>query len=196
VKVRGAWIAAETTAHTPPVAHTPLFARTVLVACAVLFACAVPAYAVSSSEQDRPRRDEFGVIPEDAVDEDLTLPDPILDRTWPAPRPGDQVGPPKQIAPDEDEIDPFREEVVPVPVPKTAPPREAIAPPPPPRPLVGPDGKRDPGTPVPELEPYPAPILEPEINEPSEIDEEDNRPSPLDRDDAEFDQETNDPGDW
>lgn len=171
--------------------------RVLLLAVVVTAAFATSAFAVSEAGQEPPRRDEFGLIPEDAVDKDLTLPDPVLDRTWPTPRPGDNAIPPKPIAPDEDEIDPFREEVAPAPVPKPAPAGEGQAsPPPPPRPLVGPDGKRDTGTPIPEPDPYSAPILEPELNEPSEIDDEDNRPSPLDQDDAEFDDETNDPGDW
>lgn len=60
-------------------------------------------------EQDRPRLDEFGTIPEDAVDKDLSLPDPRLDGRWPGPLPGDPI-PPPTLAPEESEVDPFEAE--------------------------------------------------------------------------------------
>lgn len=168
--------------------------RVALLAGVLVVALASCAFAVSEAGQEPPRRDEFGVIPEDAVDKDLTLPDPILDRTWPGPRPGDSAIPPKHIAPDEDEIDPFVDDVAPAP--DAAPAAEGRVPAPPARPLVGPDGRQDPGTPLPEADPHSAQIIEPELIEPSEIDEEDNRPSPLDRDDADYEREADDPGDW
>jgi len=174
-------------------ASAPQLLATLLL-CGLMFVPA--AFAVSNTDQDRPRRDEFGVIPEDAVDKDLSLPDPILDRNWPAPRPGDKVLPPAEIAPDEGDVDPFDEDIAPTRPPTSPPPGAPSAPARPNRPLVGPDGKYDAGTPVPEPDPA-APIEpEPEINEPSEVDEEDNAPSPLDRDDQGFEQEMNDPGDW
>jgi len=153
-------------------------------------ALAGPAYAV----EDPNRRDEFGLKPDDGSDDDLSLPDPVLDRGWPAPKPGDA---PPGIAADEDEIDPFKDE--------TAPPRAIDRPPIPsepekpklpPRPVVGPDGRLDAGSPAYVPDPIPSDILEPEIDEPSEIDDEDNAPSPLERGDAQFHDETNDPGEW
>jgi len=172
-----------------------LRSRAAVVACALVIAATAPAFAVSTVGQDPPRRDEFGVIPEDAVDKDLTLPDPILDRTWPGPRPGDKAAPPQEIAPDEDETDPFEDDVVPVPQPKAPPADDGEAPRRPTRPLVGPDGKFDTGSPLPQADPVEPDAIEPEIDEPSEL-EDDSRPSPLDRDDDEFHQETDDPGEW
>jgi len=170
--------------------------RTMLLSWAIAWSFAAPAIAVSTAGQDPPRRDEFGVIPEDAVDKDLTLPDPVLDRTWPGPRPGDKIGPPQNIAPDEDETDPFADEIAPSPAPRAGSDESGEKPSRPARPPVGPDGKYDAGSPLPEADPDPPAIIEPEINEPSEIEEEDNRPSPLDRDDDAYDQESGDPGEW
>ena len=154
-----------------------------------------PMVSRSHAVDDPNRHDEFGLKPDDGSDDELSLPDPVLDRNWPAPAPGEDSRPPA-IAPDEDEIDPFKDEDAP------PPPDERLAPAPTPivpkpgQPLVGPDGKIDPGTPAAEPDPTPPDPIEPEIDEPSEIDKEDSAPSPLDRGDAEFHKETNDPGDW
>jgi hypothetical protein len=157
---------------------------------ALLAAASLALVAPCAAQEDPNRRDEFGLKPDDGSDGELSLPDPVLDRSWPAPAPGDQ---PPAVAPDEDEIDPFKDE--------TAPPPPVMAVPPPPaeppkRPLVGPDGKLDAGSPEAVPDPIPSDIVEPGIDEPSEIDEEDNAPSPLDRGDADFHKETNDPGEW
>jgi hypothetical protein len=165
-----------------------------VAAAALLLAASVALAGTCVAQEDPTRRDEFGLKPYDGSDKDLSLPDPVLDRGWPAPQPGDE---PPGVAADEDEIDPFKDE--------TAPPRPVDRPPVPsqveqpklaPRPLVGPDGKLDFGSPSPEPDAIPGVILEPEIDEPSDVDDEDNAPSPLDRGDAEFHKEANDPGEW
>jgi hypothetical protein len=149
---------------------------------------------VGGAQEDPARRDEFGLKPDDGRDGELSLPDPVLDRSWPVPEPGDS---PPGIAPDEDEIDPFKDETAPPPPVKRPPvPSEVEKPALPPRPMIGPDGKLDTGSPSPETDPIHGDILEPEIDEPSEIDEEDRAPSPLDRGDTDFNRETNDPGEW
>jgi hypothetical protein len=161
---------------------------------AALFVATLHAFAATSVAQDDPeRRDEFGLKPDDGRDKELLLPDPVLDRSWPAPAPGDE---PPAFAADEDEIDPFRDDTAP------PPPLQALPPPPaepstrPARPLVGPDGKVDAGSPSAEPDPVPSDIFEPELDEPSEIDREDNAPSPLDRGDTDFHNEAGDPGEW
>jgi hypothetical protein len=162
---------------------------------AALFVATLHALAVTSVAQDDPaRRDEFGLKPDDGRDKELLLPDPVLDRSWPAPAPGDE---PPAFAPDEDEIDPFRDETPPPPPVERPPaPSEVHKPNLPPRPLVGPDGKFDAGSPSAEPDPVPSDVFEPELDEPSEIDREDNAPSPLDRGDTDFHNETGDPGEW
>lgn len=154
--------------------------------------------AESKSAQDPPRRDEFGILPEDATDKDLLLPDPILDRNWPGPRPGQGEAHPGYIAPDEGQLDPFQEEAPPPPAP-AAPDTDGEqerAPSRPPRPLVGPDGKLDSGSPFPEADPDERDFLELDEQERNEMEEEEARPSPLEHDDSEFNDEMGDPGDW
>lgn len=165
------------------------------VLAAAVFVAALAAAAASFAQEDPTRRDEFGLKPDDGSDKDLALPDPVLDRSWPTPPAGDR---PPAVASDEDEIDPFHDEDAPPPAPVKRPPApsETGKPRLPARPLVGPDGRIDAGSPSPEPDPIPGQILEPEIDEPSEIDEEDQAPSPLDRGDADFEDETNDPGEW
>jgi hypothetical protein len=52
-------------------------------------AAPAPADAADAARHDPPRRDEFGLVPEEPRDEDLSLPDPVLDRTWSGPKPGE-----------------------------------------------------------------------------------------------------------
>jgi hypothetical protein len=162
---------------------------------AALGLATLPALAATDVAQvDPSRRDEFGLKPDDGSDKELLLPDPVLDRSWPVPGPGAE---PPAFAPDEDETDPFKDETAPPPPDKDAPaPSEAEKPALPARPLVGPDGRLDAGSPSAEPDPVLSDILEPEIDEPSEIDREDNAPSPLDRGDTDFHNETGDPGEW
>ncbi len=164
------------------------------LALALLLASSVAFAAPSVAEEDPGRRDEFGLKPDDGSDKDLALPDPVLDRGWPSHKAGDA---PPHVAPDEDEIDPFRDEAAPPPPVKRLPaPSETGKPQLAPRPLVSPDGRIDAGSPAPEPDPTPPDAVEPEVDEPSEIDDEDNAPSPLDRGDADFHDETDDPGEW
>jgi hypothetical protein len=159
---------------------------------------------------ERPR-DEFGLVPEDRTgrrgDDDLFLPDPRLDPDAMLPEPGEGGRRPEAIAPDEDETDPFRVEepppsrpiippVPPVP-PGTPKPPAGVAPPaaPAPRPvppLVGPDGRRDAGSPAPEADPAVPDALGRDIPEPSELEEDEMRPSPYDKDNALMDDEAED----
>ncbi|MFN2378498.1 MAG: hypothetical protein ABR538_18355 [Candidatus Binatia bacterium] len=176
------------------------------IACAATAAVVLLAWsagvagAESKSAQDPPRRDEFGVVPEDATDKDLLLPDPVLDRNWPGPRPGLGDADPGYIAPDEGELDPFRVEEAPPPLPAPAAPdaegEQEKVPTRPLRPLIGPDGKIDSGSPVPEAEPGDLDFLELDEAERNEMEEEESRPSPLEHDDSEFNDEMGDPGDW
>jgi hypothetical protein len=159
---------------------------------AIVLAMAATTASIGVAAEDPTLRDEFGLKPDDGTDKDLSLPDPVLDRNWPMTGPG---GDPPSVAPDEDEIDPFNDESAP-PVERPPATSEVEKPKLPTRPLVGPDGKLDFGSPAPEIDPVPADILEPEIDEPSEIDDEDRAPSPLDRGDTDFHDETRDPGDW
>lgn len=147
-----------------------------------------------------PRRDEFGLVPEDSTDRDLSLPDRVLDRGWPGTPPGAAGVPVPKVAPDEAEIDPFND-YEPAPMPSPQPQEEedgeeAEQPTRPYRPPVGPDGHQDPGTPVTEPEPSYADVLEYDDHEPSEIEMEENLPSPLDYDDEQFNDEAGDPAEW
>jgi hypothetical protein len=145
-----------------------------------------------TSAGDEPEQDEFGVVPKEDTDKDLSLPDPVLDRTWPSPRPGSPNARPSKIAPDEDETDPFAGDPAVRPdEPSTHESKDDPVPPRPAFPLTGPDGK---------LEKHPssserADVLEPDPREPAEIDEEEN-PSPLEKGDKEYGQESDDPGEW
>lgn len=154
--------------------------------------------------KEQPRRDEFGLVPEDAADKELILPDPVLDRTWPMPKPGDPRNVPEKIAPDEDVDDPFHDKDAPPPPPPRPEPRPdpdakpdaddkpASQPAPPP---MAPDGKRDIGNPVPAPDPDVPDILERDpLSDPTDIEKEEGQPSPLDQDDDQFDHEFSDPG--
>lgn len=178
-----------------------MIAPRLLLALSLLFAPAIS--SVVHAAEDPNARDEFGLKPDDGTDKDLSLPDPMLDRNWPGPKPGEGTHHPA-VEPDEDETDPFQDrDAPPPPVKKDLPGSEApgARPAAKPRPLVGPDGKLDAGSPQGEPDPIPPDIDEPdidepEIDEPSEIDDEDREPSPLDKDDAEFNDEMKDPGEW
>ncbi len=176
--------------------------RRVLTGCAIVTLLVMPAGAAVPTSDDAARHDEFGLIPDDGADKDLYLPDPVLDRTWPGPKPGEDGKNPEKIAPDEDKDDPFLDEDAPAPPPpsKAAPEPDRdeglrsptrSAPPP-----VGPDGKREPGSPAPELDPDLPDVLEPDVSEPSEIEKDESRPSPLDKDDEQYDEESSDPAEW
>ncbi len=129
-------------------------------------------------------RDEFGLKPDAPHDDELVLPDPVLDRSWPMPEPGEGA-PPAAVAPDEDEVDPFAE--------------EDRRPAPPPEDEHGEDVDEEeapaPPAAAPDPDPYFAPVLEPEVDEPAGLREEDE-PSPLDLDDQRFRDEAGDDGDW
>jgi hypothetical protein len=173
----------------------------VAIVAAALFAGAdiVAAMAESKAAVEPPRRDEFGLVPKDASDKDLALPDPHLDRNWPGPAPGQGDRRPVRIASDEDDVDPFRPEEA-APSEPAEPEAEGEpgegAPARPPRPLIGTDGKLDAGSPTPEPEPGEADFLELDEPERNAMEQEESRPSPLDRDDSEFNDEMGDPGDW
>jgi hypothetical protein len=176
-------------------AALPLFGAAVVGATAML-CCVLSASIASAKAGDPPRRDEFGLIPDDATDKDLTLPDPVLDRTWPGPAPGDADAHPSHVEPDEDKTDPFHDKDAPAPPPRggdadrggdeKAPSRA-------PAPLGGPDGKRDIGSPVPEPDPDLPDVLERNDTGSSDMEKEDSEPSPLDQDDRQYKQETEDP---
>ena len=171
-------------------------ARAAFLACALIAACGTAGFGASTSGQDPPRRDEFGLVPEDATDKDLSLPDPVLDRTWPGLRPGEGAAPPPAVAPDEDETDPFEDETAPPPakkMPRADEAEEEPAPRRPAPPLIGPDGRRDGGSPMAQPDPDLPDVLERDVPEPSEIEKEESRPSPLDRDIDDDDQEMGDP---
>jgi hypothetical protein len=65
-------------------------AAAVLLAGFVVVVEACPGVA-AAEYRDPPRRDEFGLVPEEPRDEDLKLPDPVLDRTWAGPKPGEEA---------------------------------------------------------------------------------------------------------
>lgn len=155
--------------------------------------------ARSNPAEDPPRRDEFGLVPRQAADKDLALPDPHLDRNWPGAGPGQGGGRPVRIASDEDDVDPFRPEAAPTPAPaapEAGEEGEEKAPARPPRPLIGTDGKLDAGSPTPEAEPGDPDFLELDEHERNEMEEEESRPSPLEHNDSEFNDEMGDPGEW
>lgn len=166
----------------------------------VCLALPLAAAAASTDTHDPPRRDEFGVIPEDGLDSDLSLPDPVLDRTWPMPTPGAPDLHPPKLAPDEEIIDPFADDEERSPAKPSALDgdeyEDAERPRRKPSPLIGRDGRLDAGSPLPAADPAEAGILEPELREPSEIEQEENMPSPLDLGDEEFGSESGDPEEW
>ena len=172
------------------------------LALALVLALRLPAGAAVPTSDDAARHDEFGLIPDDGADKDLYLPDPVLDRTWPGPKPGEDGKNPEKIAPDEDKDDPFLDDDAPAPPPpsKTAPrpyrDEKLETPPRPAPPPVGPDGKRDAEDPASGAAPEPPEILEHDVSEPSEIEKDESRPSPLDKDDEQYDDESGDPVEW
>lgn len=148
-------------------------------------ALAIAASPALAEYRDPPKRDEFGVIPEDARDKDLVLPDPVLDRTWSGPKPGE--GP--RAVEQEPEQDDDR---VPAPGEGTAPPPRKKAPeareagdgaalPAPMPPPIGPDGRRDPGSPAPELDPSLPDVLGRDAPDLSDLERDEARPSTFDR---------------
>ena len=126
------------------------------------------------------RHDQFGLVPEEPRDEELVLPDPVLDRTWQGPKPGEGAATREPIAPDEKEHDPFEDLDAPKPGAKgdgakgnagaggAAAPRT--------RGLVGPDGHRDPGTPPPEIDPDLPDVLTRDAPDLDEMDKDEARP--------------------
>lgn len=133
-------------------------------------------------------RDEFGLRPDVPHDDQLMLPDPVLDRSWPMPEPGEGTAPPA-VAPDEDEIDPFSEQERPAPPPPDE--EEELD--------EGYDGRYvaplPAPTPVPEPDPFADALVEPEVDEPAGLADEDE-PSPLDLDEQRYREEASDDGDW
>lgn len=152
---------------------------------------AIAPYPAFSQNQDQDQvqdRDEFGLKPEAPHDDELVLPDPVLDRSWPMPEPGVGSSPPP-IAPDEDDVDPFAEETERPAEPSPDDEDEDeegefgfIPPPPVAR------------KPAPEPDPFAEAILEPEIDDPAGLEDYDE-PSPLDLDEQRFRDEAKD-GDW
>lgn len=126
------------------------------------------------------RHDEFGLVPEEPRDEELVLPDPVLDRTWRGPKPGEGPATREPIAPDEKEHDPFEDLDAPKPGAKgsaaqgnggtggAAAPRSGS--------LVGPDGHRDPGTPPPEIDPDLPDVLTRDAPDLDDMDRDEARP--------------------
>lgn len=155
-----------------------------------------------AAKKEPPKRDEFGLVPDDAEDKDLILPDPVLDRTWPGPKPGEGGAPPERIAPDEKDDDDFDEDKLPPveaepPAPKPDAKDKAGEPPRrPDAPLVGPDGKRDEGSPKVEPDPEQKDPLERDEFDKSDLEKEDGEPDPLEQDDEKFNKETADPAEW
>lgn len=135
----------------------------------------------NSGAEEAPRYDEFGRVPADATDPDLLLPDPVLDRTWKGPTPGDPASAPKPL-PGGDAPDPLAEEEPARPV-KPPPRVEKADVVPPPRPSAMPDGRPDPGdVPFTDTEEYDSPLGEAPD------------PSPLEQEEMHFEHEMNDPG--
>lgn len=167
----------------------------VALAVALLLAAAAPDSA-ADPRGDPPRRDEFGLVPEEPRDRDLALPDPVLDRTWPGPKPG-AAGP--AVEPDEPEGDERRPsmdgDAAPL-LPKRPgdAPAAAKPAPRPAAPRVGPDGRRDPGSPAPELDPALPDVLERDAPDLSDLEKDEARPSPLDRGGDPYADDAGDPG--
>jgi hypothetical protein len=161
-----------------------MHAPSILAAATLAFAS--PLVATSHAADDPDRHDEFGLKPDDGSDKELSLPDPVLDRNWPAPKPGDDTHPPR-VAPDEDEIDPFKDDDAPPPPVKGLPPL-------PEEPPKGAERASDEN--LHELMPSPSGEIDPEVDEPSDLEDEDRAPSPLERGDSDYDNETKDPKDW
>lgn len=166
-------------------------------------------YALATNV-DAVQRDEYGVIPDPPRDNDLSLPDPVLDRNWPSRRPGERGHGPEPLVPDEHKEDPFYEEAEELPPREVAPPPGAVVPPdsvpgangavPSRRPLppipAGPDGRLDDGTPVPEPAPGLPDVLTPDVPALSDMEREEREASPLHNDDEEFNREAGDPAEW
>lgn len=177
-----------------------------LLAAAALSASAATVHAQSTAGDDvdplddrpveAPRRnatdgahyDQFGRVPEGAKDDDLALPDPVLDRSWNPPPPGDRSAKPEQIAPDEQKLDPLAQEAE---AEKKAADMERAAP----------------GTPKPDPSAAnPAPV--PPSKDPNALpplhdddirdllDEDDDEPSPLEKEERQYEKETADPEEW
>lgn len=148
-----------------------------------------------SPRRDPPRRDQFGLVPEEPRDEDLSLPDPVLDRTWSGPKPGEVRRAPGS---DEPQGDADRPSIDGQPAPRagrrakdgdgTRPPKAAV---------IGPDGRRDPGSPAPEIDPDLPDVLDRDAPDLSGLDPGDEaRPSPRDRGGEFPADDAGDPGDF
>ncbi|HEY2774549.1 MAG TPA: hypothetical protein VGK20_10940 [Candidatus Binatia bacterium] len=88
--------------------------------CSLVAATALAASAGSPPTPESPSvaalpHDQYGVIPGGAVDSDLVLPDPVLDRNWDPPKPGEPGSEPAKLTKDEDELDPFKDSAAPPP---------------------------------------------------------------------------------
>ncbi len=149
---------------------------------------AVEEPAVKRPPEAKPR-DEFGVKPDDGSDHELSLPDPVLDRKWVGPKPGEKVVVPK-VEDDEDKLDPFREEHAPKQ--PAAAPADPLRMPPAPA-AGGGEAKHEAGSPAAAHDPDDA--FQPEEDEPSDVEPEEDEPSPLDKSDHDYDKEAADPGD-
>lgn len=130
------------------------------------------------------KRDEFGIVPEEAHDKDLLLPDPVLDRTWPGPKPGEGHRVAETGPEEDDERVPEPEEEPAAPSKRQTQPKDAYdtrSPPRPPIAIVGPDGRRDPGTPAPEIDPALPDVLGKDAPDLSDLERDEARPSTYDR---------------
>lgn len=95
--------------------------RLVVAATGVAFSALVAAALPGEGRAQDPEYDEYGRRPSEIDDfavpkmegeddfEDLSLPDSVLDPKWPVPDPGDDERRLEAIAPDEADVDPFRE---------------------------------------------------------------------------------------
>lgn len=124
-------------------------------------------------------RDEFGVVPEEPHDKDLALPDPVLDRTWPGPKPGEGRRAVETGRREDEERVPEPEQEAPAKPSGMAPDAYDVrAAPRPPAALIGPDGRRDPGSPAPELDPALPDVLGKDAPDLSDLEREEAAPSP------------------
>lgn len=171
--------------------------RSLRPACVLAVLLAAVATTALAETKDPPRRDEFGLVPEDAHDKDLMLPDPVLDRTWPGPKPGEGRA---VQGTDEPEGDADRPSIDGEPAPRLPRRRKETAedPVPPPRPkprVIGPDGHRDPGSPAPEIDADLPDVLDRDAPDLSDLEREEARPSVFERGGNPNDEPAGEPGD-
>ena len=147
------------------------------------------------------KRDEFGVVPEEPHDKDLMIPDPVLDRTWAGPKPGEGHRSVEKEPEEDDESVPEPEQDDEAARPskdegdsragqrRGAEPRGAEPKDPyevrsaqrPPAAMIGPDGHRDPGGPAPEIDPSLPDVLGKDAPDLSDLERDEARPSTYDR---------------